>query len=116
MIKSEKKEKLVETASPREKRFTFENYVMNTLNQIQTDIRELRSEIKSNLKWTISIMLTVFAILNLWITYLHNDNKQAIRENRKAIHTIDKKVDKLEIKIDRIETDTKEILKRLPEK
>ena len=100
--------------------FSFQGYVLNTLTQIQneirelktdirelkTDIRELRSEIKSNLKWVINIILTVSGILVLLITYLHNDNKQAIQENRKAIqkntqaiHSIDKKLNTI---IDRL--------------
>ena len=92
---------------------SFQDYVLNTLTQIQneirelkTEIRELRTEIKSNLKWIINIILTVSGILVLLITYLHNDNKQAIQENRKAIqkntqaiHSIDKKLDRI---IDRL--------------
>ena len=103
---------------------SFQGYVINEFRELKSDIRELRSEtkneirelrseIKSNLKWTISVILTVSGILVLLITYLHNDNKQAIQENRKAIqkntqaiqentqaiHNIDKKLDTI---IDRL--------------
>ena len=103
---------------------SFQGYVINEFRELKSDIRELRSEtkneirelrseIKSNLKWTISVILTVSGILVLLITYLHNDNKQAIQENRKAIqkntqaiqentqaiHNIDKKLNTI---IDRL--------------
>ena len=86
--------------------FSFQGYVINEFRELKNEIRELRSEIKSNLKWTISVILTVSGILVLLITYLHNDNKQAIQENRKAIqkntqaiHNIDKKLNTI---IDRL--------------
>ena len=104
--------------------FSFQGYVINEFKELKNEIRELRSEtkneirelrseIKSNLKWTISVILTVSGILVLLITYLHNDNKQAIQENRKAIqkntqtiqentqaiHNMDKKLDRI---IDRL--------------
>ena len=92
---------------------SFQGYVINEFRELKNEIRELRTEIKSNLKWIINIILTVSGILVLLITYLHNDNKQAIQENRKAIqkntqaiqentqaiHNIDKKLDTI---IDRL--------------
>ena len=90
----------------RELRSETKNEIRELRSETKNEIRDLRSEIKSNLKWTISVILTVSGILVLLITYLHNDNKQAIQENRKAIqkntqaiHSIDKKLDTI---IDRL--------------
>ena len=84
----------------------LKNEIRDLRSETKNEIRELRTEIKSNLKWIINIILTVSGILVLLITYLHNDNKQAIQENRKAIqkntqaiHSIDKKLNTI---IDRL--------------
>ena len=127
-----KKEKSVEI-TPRESRFTFEDYVINEFRELKNEIRELRTETKNeirelrsetksdikelrtdmgNLKrWVfISGLTLLFGLLGL-MTFFHNKNSEAIKENTKVIHKIDKKFDRLEIEM---KSGFKEILKRLP--
>ena len=82
--------------------FTFEDYVTNTLDQIQTDMRELRSNMNGLQRWVVMAAITLFLGLLGLMTYLHNNTDQRINrleikidKNTQAIHNIDKKLDLL---------------------
>ena len=102
--------------------FTFEGYVMNTLDQIQTDMRELRSNMNGLQRWVVMAAITLFLGLLGLMTFFYDkldtkiDKKVdkleiKIDKNTQAIHNIEKKLDRLEIEI---KSELKEILKRLP--
>ena len=95
----DKKGKSVEITQRKESRFTFENYVIN-------EFRELKSDIKSNFKWIIGIIISLLGILSVLITYFHGDTgkridrvenklEAKIEKNTQAIHNIDKKLDRI---------------------
>ena len=122
--------------------FSFQDYVLKALTQIQTDIREFRSETKTDIRelrsetktdfrelranvvrldgridglqrWGVIVAITLFLGLLSLMTFFYN----------KLDNKIDKRVDKLEIKIDKnseairnIDKKLDQVIDRLPEK
>ena len=118
--------------------FSFQDYALNTLDQIQNnikdlrnEIRDLRSETKTDIRdlrtnitrldgkmdalqrWVVMAAITLFLGLLTLMTFFYNKLDTKIDKNTQAIHNIDKKLDRLEIEI---KSELKEILKRLPKR
>ena len=75
--------------------FTFEDYVMNTLDQIQTDMRELRSNMNALQRWVVMAAITLFLGLLGLMTFFYDKLDTKIDKNTQAIHNIEKKLDLL---------------------
>ena len=118
--------------------FSFQDYALNTLDQIQNnikdlrnEIRDLRSETKTDIRdlrtnitrldgkmdalqrWVVMAAITLFLGLLTLMTFFYNKLDTKIDKNTQAIHNIDKKLDRLEIEI---KSEFKEILERLPKR
>ena len=99
--------------------FSFQNYVLNILAQIQNEIRELKTdirEIRSNMislqRWVTNVAIGLFLGLLTLKTFFYNKLDNKIEKNTQAIHNVERKLDRMEIEI---KSELKEILKRLPE-